>query len=49
VEFVITYLLVTVIILVALDNKSKTVLASLMIGFTLIGNILAAYVEELTI
>jgi len=32
--------------LVALDTKSKTGLASLLIGFTLVGNILAAYVEK---
>ena len=41
-EFFITFLLITVILLVALDTKSKTGLASLLIGFTLIGNILAA-------
>jgi glycerol uptake facilitator-like aquaporin len=45
-EFFITFLLITVILLVALDTESKTGLASLLIGFTLIGNILAAYMER---
>ena len=43
-EFFITFSLVTVILLVALDTKSKTGLASMIIGFTLAANILAAYV-----
>ncbi|CAF1636967.1 unnamed protein product, partial [Adineta ricciae] len=41
-EFFITFSLVTVILLVALDTKSKTGLASMIIGFTLAANILAA-------
>ena len=45
-EFFITFLLVTVILLVALDTKSKTGLASLLIGFTVIGNMLAVYVKR---
>jgi glycerol uptake facilitator-like aquaporin len=45
-EFFITFLLVTVILLVALDSESKTALASLLIGFTLAGNILAVYVRR---
>lgn len=49
VEFFITFLLITVILLVALDTKSKTGLACLLIGFTLVGNILAAYEEECSI
>ena len=46
-EFFITFLLVTVILLVALDSESKTAFASILIGFALAGNILAAYVESL--
>ncbi|CAF1295862.1 unnamed protein product [Adineta steineri] len=42
IEFFITFLFVTVILLVALDTKSKTGLAPLLIGFTLVGNILTA-------
>lgn len=41
IEFIVTFVLVTVILMVALDTKSKTGLAPLIIGFTLAVNILA--------
>ncbi|CAF2462426.1 unnamed protein product [Rotaria sp. Silwood2] len=41
IEFLATLILVTVIIMVAIDTKSKTGLAPLLIGFTLVVNILA--------
>jgi len=41
VEFIVTFVLVTVILMVALDTKSKTGLAPVLIGFTLAANILA--------
>ncbi|CAF1089299.1 unnamed protein product [Rotaria sp. Silwood1] len=41
IEFLATFILVTVIIMVAIDTKSKTGLAPLLIGFTLAVNILA--------
>jgi len=41
IEFIVTFVLVTVIIMVALDTKSKTGLAPILIGFTLAVNILA--------
>lgn len=45
IEMFITYVLVTVIVQVALDTKSKTGLAPILIGLTLSGNILAVLVE----
>jgi len=42
IEFIVTFVLVTVILMVALDTKSKTGLAPILIGFTLAANILAA-------
>jgi len=41
IEFLVTFVLVTVILMVALDTKSKTGLAPILIGFTLAVNILA--------
>jgi len=41
IEFIVTFILVTVILMVALDTKSKTGLAPILIGFTLAVNILA--------
>jgi len=41
IEFIVTFVLVTVILMVALDTKSKTGLAPILIGFTLAVNILA--------
>lgn len=41
IEAIVTFVLVTVIIMVALDSKSKTGLAPVLIGFTLGVNILA--------
>jgi glycerol uptake facilitator-like aquaporin len=41
IEFIVTFVLVTVILMVALDTKSKTGLAPVLIGFTLAVNILA--------
>jgi len=41
IEFIVTFVLVTVILMVALDTKSKTGLAPLLIGFALAVNILA--------
>jgi len=41
IEAIVTFVLVTVILMVALDTKSKTGLAPLLIGFTLAANILA--------
>jgi len=41
IEFIVTFVLVTVILMVALDTKSKTGLAPILIGFTLAANILA--------
>ncbi len=41
IEAIVTFVLVTVILMVALDTKSKTGLAPLLIGFTLAVNILA--------
>ncbi|CAF1278631.1 unnamed protein product [Rotaria sordida] len=41
IECIVTFVLVTVIIMVAIDTKSKTGLAPLLIGFTLAVNILA--------
>jgi glycerol uptake facilitator-like aquaporin len=35
IEFIVTFVFVTVIIMVALDTKSKTGLAPVIIGFTL--------------
>jgi MIP family channel proteins len=43
IEFIVTFVLVTVILMVALDTKSKTGLAPLMIGFTLAASMLAAW------
>ncbi|CAM4870295.1 unnamed protein product [Rotaria socialis] len=42
IEFIVTFVLVTVLIMVTIDTKSKTGLASLVIGLTLAANILAA-------
>ena len=41
IEFIGTFILVTVILMVALDTKSKTGLAPILIGFALGVNILA--------
>jgi glycerol uptake facilitator-like aquaporin len=41
IEFIVTFVLVTVILMVALDTKSKTGLAPVLIGFALAVNILA--------
>lgn len=41
IEAIVTFVLVTVILMVALDTKSKTGLAPLLIGFALAVNILA--------
>lgn len=41
IELIVTFLLVTVILMTALDTKSKTGLASVLIGFTLAVSILA--------
>ncbi|CAF1244738.1 unnamed protein product [Adineta steineri] len=41
IELIVTFVLVTVILMVALDTKSKTGLAPILIGFTLAVNILA--------
>jgi glycerol uptake facilitator-like aquaporin len=41
IEFLVTFVLVTVVLMVALDTKSKTGLAPVLIGFTLAVNILA--------
>jgi glycerol uptake facilitator-like aquaporin len=41
IEFIATFILVTVVLMVALDTKSKTGLAPLLIGLTLGVNILA--------
>lgn len=41
IEFIVTFVLVSVILMVALDTKSKTGLSPLIIGFTLAVNILA--------
>jgi glycerol uptake facilitator-like aquaporin len=41
IELIATFVLVTVILMVALDTKSKTGLAPIIIGFTLAVNILA--------
>ncbi len=41
IEFIATFILVTVVLMVALDTKSKTGLAPLLIGFALAANILA--------
>jgi aquaporin related protein len=41
IEFIVTFVLVTVILMVAIDTKSKTGLAPILIGFTLAVNILA--------
>ena len=41
IEFIVTFVLVTVLIMVTIDSKSKTGLASLIIGFTLAASILA--------
>ncbi len=41
IEAIATFVLVTVILMVALDTKSKTGLAPLLIGFALAVNILA--------
>ena len=40
-EFIVTFAFVTVILMVALDTKSKTGLAPILIGFALAVNILA--------
>jgi MIP family channel proteins len=42
IEFIATFVLVTIILMVALDTKSKTGLAPILIGFTLAAGILAA-------
>jgi len=42
IEFIVTFVLVTVILMVALDTKSKTGLAPLLIGFTFVANVLAS-------
>jgi len=41
IEAIVTFVLVTVVLMVALDTKSKTGLAPLLIGFALAVNILA--------
>ena len=41
IEFIVTFVLVTVILMVSLDTKSKTGLAPLVIGLTLAVSILA--------
>ncbi|CAF1062825.1 unnamed protein product [Rotaria sordida] len=41
IEFIVTFILVTVILMVVIDTKSKTGLASILVGFTLAANILA--------
>lgn len=41
IEFIVTFVLVTVILMVAVDTKSKTGLAPILIGFTLAVNILS--------
>lgn len=45
IELIATFVLVTVILMVALDTKGKTGLAPLLIGFTLAVAILAMLVE----
>ncbi|CAF2766425.1 unnamed protein product [Rotaria sp. Silwood2] len=41
IEFIVTFVLITVILMVLLDTKSKTGLAPILVGFTLAVNILA--------
>ena len=41
IEFIVTFILVTVILMVVIDTKSKTGLAPIIVGFTLAVNILA--------
>lgn len=41
IEFIVTFVLVTVILMVILDTKSKTGLGPIIVGFTLAVNILA--------